>query len=81
MVVLQTAVHAFRATLGLAERTPTERMPVVDVSEDLGVTGNDLSKVLHVLGRGGVRVAYRGPGSGFSLGRAPDSTPTSIGDC
>jgi Rrf2 family protein len=69
MVLSQTAVYALKATLHLAEHDMSDLQRVDDISEELGVPRNYLSKILHTLAREGVLASTRGPGGGFQLAR------------
>ncbi|HEX9709384.1 MAG TPA: Rrf2 family transcriptional regulator [Candidatus Thermoplasmatota archaeon] len=63
----QTAEYALRAVLYLAEKAGDGPVRVEDVAEALSVPRNYLSKILHVLARGGILASTRGPHGGFEL--------------
>jgi Rrf2 family protein len=68
-----TAEYALRAVLYIAQQDTTEDLVrAEEVSEALGVPGNYLSKILHVLAREGVLASTRGPRGGFRLKRDAD---------
>lgn len=69
MVLSQTAVHALKATLYLAEQAYGEPVRVDDISAAVDVPRNYLCKILHVLARGDVLDSTRGPKGGFHLAR------------
>jgi Rrf2 family iron-sulfur cluster assembly transcriptional regulator len=69
VILSQTAVYALRATLCLGESTSVGPVRVDDIAERLDVPRNYLSKILHVLAKGGVLTSTRGPGGGFRLAR------------
>jgi Rrf2 family protein len=68
----QTAEHALRAVLYLAEEGDDRAVPVGEMAEALGIPRNYLSKILHVLARSRVLVSARGKGGGFQLGTPAD---------
>lgn len=72
MVLSQTAVYALKASLYLAEHHGSEPVRVDDIASALDVPRNYLSKILHVLARGGALESTRGPKGGFQLGKRPD---------
>lgn len=63
----QTAEYALRAVLYLARRAGDGPVRVDEVASALSVPRNYLSKILHVLARGGVLSSTRGPHGGFEL--------------
>ncbi|HUH13131.1 MAG TPA: Rrf2 family transcriptional regulator [Longimicrobiales bacterium] len=63
----QTAEHALRAVLFLAQRTTPVPVSAAAIAEALGAPANYLSKTLHVLARAGIVLGTRGPGGGFRL--------------
>lgn len=68
----QTAEHALRAVLYLAEEDAGRPVPVGEMAQALGIPRNYLSKILHVLARERVLVSARGKGGGFQLGAPAD---------
>lgn len=69
----KTSQYALRAVLHLARHADGDRMlRATDISEELGVPPNYLSKILHILGRTGLLVSERGPTGGFRLARPAD---------
>ena len=66
MILSQTAEHALRAVLYLAQRED-ELVRVGDIAEALSIPRNYLSKILHLLAREGVLASTRGKAGGFRL--------------
>ena len=58
MILSQTAEHALRAVLYLAQRED-ELVRVGDIAEALSIPRNYLSKILHLLAREGVLASTR----------------------
>lgn len=67
MILSQTAVYALKASLYLAEHQGSDPVRVDDIASTLDVPRNYLSKILHVLARGGVLESTRGPRGGFRM--------------
>lgn len=67
----QTAEHALRAVLHLADRAEEGPIPVERIADSLGIPRNYLSKTLHQLGRDGILASTRGPHGGFELNVPP----------
>jgi len=65
----QTAVYALRASLTLADLQDAGPVTVDEISTQLSVPRNYLSKILHALARDGILTSTRGPGGGFQLSR------------
>ena len=63
----QTAEHALRAVLHLADRADQGPVPVDRIADALGIPRNYLSKTLHQLAREGILASTRGPHGGFEL--------------
>ncbi|MBI4501747.1 MAG: Rrf2 family transcriptional regulator [Gemmatimonadetes bacterium] len=66
MILSQTAEHALRAVLYLAQHEE-ELVRVGDIAEALRIPRNYLSKILHLLAREGVLASTRGKAGGFRL--------------
>jgi Rrf2 family protein len=69
VILSQTAMYAVRAALTLAEAPEGTLVTVDEISGQLDVPRNYLSKILHAMARGGVLNSTRGPGGGFRLAR------------
>jgi Rrf2 family iron-sulfur cluster assembly transcriptional regulator len=67
VILSQTAIYALKATLSLAEAGDNGPIRVEDLSEQLDVPRNYLSKILHSLARSRILDSTRGPGGGFRL--------------
>ena len=68
----QTAEHALRAVLFLAQRAPGESVAADAIADALGAPRNYLSKTLNALAREGIVSSMRGPTGGFRLAAAPE---------
>ena len=68
----QTAEHATRAVLYLAQRAPGEPVPADAIADALGAPRNYLAKTLNALAREGIVSSMRGPTGGFRLAVAPE---------
>jgi len=68
----QTAEHAIRALLFLAQRPEGEAVPAARIAAALGAPANYLAKTLNALARRGLIASTRGPAGGFRLRRAAD---------
>ncbi len=68
----QTAEHAIRAVLYLAQRAPGEAVPADAIADALGAPRNYLAKTLNALARQGIVGSMRGPAGGFRLAAAPE---------
>lgn len=68
----QTAEHALRAVLYLAQQPPRESVPADAIADALRAPRNYLSKTLNALAKTGIVASMRGPTGGFRLARAPD---------
>lgn len=68
----QTAEHAMRAVLYLAQRAPGEAVPAEAIAEALDAPRSYLSKTLAALARQGIVSSMRGPTGGFRLAVAPE---------
>lgn len=66
MLISQTAEYALRAAVFLAEQADVPRTNI-QIAEGTEVPVGYLAKVMHLLGRGGVVRAQRGPKGGFVL--------------
>lgn len=71
MRLSRTARYALRAAVRLA-RNGDERIPAGELSRELDLPENYLSKTLHVLAREGVLDSIRGPGGGYRLASPPE---------
>ena len=72
IMLSQTAEHALRAVLYLAEKGDDRLVPVDEIAQALGIPRNYLSKIVHVLARERVLASARGQGGGFRLGAPAD---------
>ena len=68
----RTAEHAVRAVILLARHYGDRTVGAEEISTQLGVPRNYLSKTLNVLVRAGILTSARGPGGGFVLAVSPD---------
>lgn len=68
----QTAEHALRAVLYLAQHAGSDPVSAEHVAEALGAPRNYLSKTLHELARQGVLKSTPGRKGGFMLGTPAD---------
>lgn len=64
--------YALRALAYAAAKHPGCRFQAGALCKDAGMPEPFTRKVLHVLVEGGLLVAHRGPGGGYSLSRPPD---------
>ena len=64
---------AIRAALFLALQPPGKLSPVHEIAEGTGLSSSYLAKILGRLTAAGLVRAFRGPGRGMELGRAPQS--------
>lgn len=67
LTLSQTAEHALRAVLYLAQSDTPVPVPAAVIAAALGAPANYLSKTLHALARAGIVEGTRGPGGGFTL--------------
>jgi Rrf2 family iron-sulfur cluster assembly transcriptional regulator len=63
---------AIRATLFLAQQPPGKLSPVHEIAVHAGASQPYLAKILQRLTSAGLVRAFRGPGRGMELGRAPE---------
>lgn len=63
----QTAEHALRAVLFLAQHPEGEPVPADRIARALGAPANYLGKTLQLLARRGLLASARGPAGGFRL--------------
>jgi Rrf2 family protein len=68
----QTAEYALRAVLYLAADASGQPVRVSEMATELGIPQNYLSKILHLLARGGVLASVRGKHGGFQLAMPPE---------
>lgn len=68
----QTAEHALRALLFLAQRAPGEAVPADEIAAALGAPPNYLAKTLNALAKAGIVTSSRGRSGGFRLRADPD---------
>lgn len=68
----QTAEHAMRAVLYLAQQGPGESVAADAIADALGAPRNYLSKTLNALAKTGIVASMRGPAGGFRLMRDPE---------
>mgnify|MGYP006376199905 FL=1 len=68
----QKCAYALRALAYVAANHPDCRFQAGALCKDAGVPEPFTRKVLHVLVEGGLLLAHRGPGGGYSLSRPPD---------
>ncbi len=64
---------ALRAALFLAAQPPGKLSPVHEIAKETGVSGPYLAKILRQLSCAGLVRAFRGPGGGMQLARAPQA--------
>lgn len=64
---------AVRATLYLALQPPGKLSPVREIAKQTGLPEHYLAKIIRQLASAGLVRAFRGPGGGIELGRAPDA--------
>lgn len=74
MRLTRTSRYAIRAVVELA-RQGGERVVAEELSRELDLPENYLSKTLHALAREGVLDANRGPGGGYRLAVPADELP------
>ena len=70
-MITQTSRYALRAALLIAERGDVRPVKVKEISEELGVPQNYLSKILHRLVGSGLLRSTRGPTGGFQFNKSP----------
>lgn len=68
----QTGEYALRAVLYLAADTSGQPVRVSEMAAELAIPQNYLSKILHLLARGGVLASARGKHGGFQLAIPPE---------
>jgi len=71
-VITRTSEHALRAVVYLAEREGRGTVRAAEMAENLMISANYLSKILHLLGRRGIVTSVRGRHGGFRLAVPPD---------
>ncbi|HZD03385.1 MAG TPA: Rrf2 family transcriptional regulator [Longimicrobiales bacterium] len=71
----QTAEHALRAVVYLADRDGERPLSADRLAQALGAPANYLSKTLHALARAGILRSTTGRRGGFSLARPADRIP------
>lgn len=74
-MLTQTAEHALRALLFLAQRPEAGSVPADEIAEAIGAPRNYLSKTLNALARSGIVSGTRGPRGGFQLCVDPAELP------
>ncbi len=73
MIYSHTSELALRATLYLALQPPGKLSPIRQIARDTGLPGPYLAKITRRLIQAGLVRAFRGPGGGLELGRAPET--------
>ncbi len=73
MLYSHSSELAIRAALFLALQPPGKLSPVHKIAEGTGVSAPYLAKILRRLTSAGLVRAFRGPGRGMELGRAPET--------
>lgn len=74
-MLTQTAEHALRALLFLAQRPEAGSVPADEIADAIGAPRNYLSKTLNALARRGIVAGTRGPRGGFHLLLDPAELP------
>jgi Rrf2 family transcriptional regulator, iron-sulfur cluster assembly transcription factor len=72
MLFLHASELAIQATLFLAQQPPGKLSPVHEIAVHSGASEPYLAKILQRLTAAGLVRAFRGPGRGLELGRAPE---------
>lgn len=72
MMISQTSRYALNALVFLFQRGQGRPVKVKEVSENLDIPQNYLSKIFHVLTRNGVLKSFPGKSGGFQLTVPPD---------
>jgi Rrf2 family protein len=75
MILSQTAEYALRAAAWLAAHPDETPIRSRDLSEQTGIPGPYLAKILRRLVVAGVLESRKGVGGGFELARAPSEIP------
>ena len=73
MLCSHTSELAIRAALFLALQPPGKLSPVHEIAQGTGLPASYLAKIVRRLIRAGLVRAFRGPGGGLELGRAPQA--------
>jgi Rrf2 family transcriptional regulator, iron-sulfur cluster assembly transcription factor len=73
VIYSHTSELAIRATLYLALQPPGKLSPIRQIARDTGLPGPYLAKITRRLIQAGLVRAFRGPGGGLELGRAPEA--------
>src|SRR5574341_246115 len=71
MLYSHSSELAIRATLYLALQPPGKLSPIRAIAQGAGLPAPYLAKIMRQLVRAGLVRAFRGPGGGLELGRAP----------
>jgi len=66
------ARYGLRSLLYLAEQDPTRAVPVREIAEQEGVSGDYLEHLLHAMKNSNLVKSVRGAGGGFMLGKPAD---------
>ncbi|HVY55759.1 MAG TPA: Rrf2 family transcriptional regulator [Thermodesulfobacteriota bacterium] len=72
MIISQTSRYALKALIFLYQKGGNGPVKVKEVSENLNIPRNYLSKIFHVLTRNGVLKSHTGKTGGFQLAVPPD---------
>jgi Rrf2 family protein len=75
VILSQTAEHALRAVLYLAQQDGEQLARVHEIAAELEIPRNYLSKILHTLARSGILASTRGKTGGFRLAVEPGRLP------
>ncbi|HEX9592264.1 MAG TPA: Rrf2 family transcriptional regulator, partial [bacterium] len=73
MVLSKACNYALRAVLYIAARDRGEFIPILEISETLGISFHFLTKTLQVLTQNNILTSNRGPKGGVALARPPES--------
>jgi Rrf2 family iron-sulfur cluster assembly transcriptional regulator len=73
VIYSHTSELAIRATLYLALQPPGKLSPIRQIARETGLPGPYLAKITRRLIQAGLVRAFRGPGGGLELGRAPET--------
>ena len=73
MVLSKACNYALRAVLYMAARDPGEFIPILEISESLGISFHFLTKTLQALTQKNILVSNRGPRGGVAFARPPES--------
>ncbi|HEX9592999.1 MAG TPA: Rrf2 family transcriptional regulator [bacterium] len=72
MVLSKGCNYALRAVLYIAARDRGEFIPILEISETLGISFHFLTKTLQALTQNNILISNRGPKGGVALARPPE---------